>query len=47
MRLVTSGMQKNKRTGIPYLVAGTLTVMIYYILISLAYCPYIYADNYK
>ena len=45
MRLVTSGMQKNKRTGIPYLVAGTLTVMIYYILISLAYCPYIYADK--
>lgn len=45
LRLVTSGMQKNKRTGIPYLVAGTLTVMIYYILISLAYCPYIYADK--
>ena len=43
--MVTTGMQKNKKNGIPYLIAGTLTVMIYYILISLAYCPYIYMDK--
>ncbi len=45
IRMVTTGMQKNKKTGIPYLIAGTLTVMIYYILISLANCPYIYMDK--
>lgn len=45
IRMVTTGMQKNKKNGIPYLIAGTLTVMIYYILISLAYCPYIYMDK--
>lgn len=38
-------MQKNKKTLIPYLIAGTMTVMIYYILQSLAYCPYIYKDG--
>lgn len=44
-RFVLSGMRKNKRTLVPYLIAGTLTVMIYYILNSLAYSPYIYADH--
>lgn len=38
-------MQKNKKTLIPYLLAGTMTVMIYYILQSLAHCPYIYKDG--
>lgn len=38
-------MQKNKKTLIPFLIAGTLTVMIFYILQSLAYCPYIYKDH--
>ena len=42
---VFSGMQKNKKTLIPYLLAGTMTVMIYYILQSLAHCPYIYKDG--
>ena len=31
-KFVFSGMQKNKKTLIPYLLAGTMTVMIYYIL---------------
>lgn len=44
-KFVFSGMQKNKKTLIPYLLAGTMTVMIYYILQSLAYCPYIYKDG--
>ena len=44
-RLAVSGIQKNKRTVVPYLIAGTLTVMIYYILNSLAYSPYIYANH--
>ena len=35
-KFVFSGMQKNKKTLIPYLLAGTMTVMIYYILQSLA-----------
>ena len=35
-------MQKNRKTLIPFLMAGTFTVMIFYILQSLAYCPYIY-----
>lgn len=35
-------MQKNRKTLIPFLIAGTLTVLIFYILQSLAYCPYIY-----
>ena len=43
-KFVFSGMQKNKKTLIPYLLAGTMTVMIYYILQSLAHCPYIYKD---
>ena len=38
-------MQKNKKTLIPFLIAGTMTVMSFYILQSLAYCPYIYADH--
>jgi len=42
---VFGGMQKNKKTLIPYLLAGTMTVMIYYILQSLAHCPYIYKDG--
>ena len=41
-KFVCSGMQKNRKTLIPFLMAGTLTVMIFYILQSLAYCPYIY-----
>ena len=41
-KFVFSGMKNNKRTIIPYLIAGTFTVMIYYILTSLAFCPYIY-----
>ena len=44
-KFVFSGMQKNKKTLIPYLLAGTMTVMIYYILQSLAHCPYIYKDG--
>lgn len=44
-KFVFNGMQKNKKTLIPYLIAGTMTVMIYYILQSLAYCPYIYKDG--
>lgn len=44
-KFVFSGMEKNKKTLIPYLIAGTVTVMIFYILLSLAYCPYIYADH--
>ncbi len=44
-KFVFSGMQKNKKTLTPYLIAGTMTVMIYYILESLAYCPYIYKDG--
>ena len=36
-KFVFSGMQKNKKTLIPYLLAGTMTVMIYYILQSLAH----------
>lgn len=38
-------MQKNKKTLFPFLIAGTVTVMSFYILQSLAYCPYIYADH--
>ena len=38
-------MQKNKKTLIPFLIAGAMTVMSFYILQSLAYCPYIYADH--
>ena len=41
-KLVFRGMQKNRKTLIPFLIAGTFTVMIFYILQSLAYCPYIY-----
>ena len=41
-KLVFRGMQKNRKTLIPFLMAGTFTVMIFYILQSLAYCPYIY-----
>ena len=44
-KFLFSGMQKNKKTLIPYLLAGTMTVMIYYILQSLAHCPYIYKDG--
>lgn len=44
-KFVLNGMQKNKKTLIPFLIAGTLTVMIFYILQSLAYCPYIYKDH--
>ena len=44
-KFVFGGMQKNKKTLIPYLLAGTMTVMIYYILQSLAHCPYIYKDG--
>lgn len=44
-KFVFSGMQNNKKTLIPYLLAGTMTVMIYYILQSLAHCPYIYKDG--
>lgn len=44
-KFVLGGMQKNKKTLVPFLVAGTLTVMIFYILTSLAYCPYIYMDG--
>lgn len=44
-RFVFSGMQKNRRVLLPYLAAGSLTVMIFYILNTLAYCPYIYADH--
>ena len=38
-------MQKNKKTLLPFLIAGTVTVMSFYILQSLAYCPYIYVDH--
>ncbi len=38
-------MQKNKKTLFPFLIAGTVTVMSFYILQSLAYCPYIYVDH--
>lgn len=41
-KLVFRGMQKNRKTLVPFLMAGTFTVMIFYILQSLAYCPYIY-----
>lgn len=44
-RFVFSGMQKNKKTLVPFLVAGSVTVMIYYILRSLAFCPYIYQNG--
>lgn len=44
-RFVRTGMQKNKKTLIPFLIAGAMTVMSFYILQSLAYCPYIYADH--
>lgn len=44
-RFVFSGMQKNKRVLLPYLAAGSLTVMIFYILNTLAFCPYIYVDH--
>lgn len=45
MKLVTDGRKKNKKTLIPYLIAGTLTVMCFYILNTLAHCPYIYKDG--
>ena len=41
-KFVFRGMQKNRKTLLPFLIAGTLTVMIFYILQSLSYCPYIY-----
>lgn len=44
-KFVFMGMKKNKRTLVPYLVAGIITVMIFYILDSLAFCPYIYANH--
>lgn len=44
-RFVLSGMQKNRKTLIPFLIAGSITVMIFYILRSLAFCPYIYQNH--
>lgn len=44
-RFVFSGMQKNKKTLVPFLIAGSVTVMIFNILRSLAFCPYIYQNH--
>ena len=44
-RITITGIKKNKKTLIPFLTAGTFTVMIFYIIESLAYCPYIYKDG--
>lgn len=41
-KLVKNGFQKNKRTVLPYIIAGIVTVMMFYIMNSLASCPYIY-----
>lgn len=38
-------MKKNKKTLVPFLTAGSITVMIFYILRSLAFCPYIYQNG--
>lgn len=44
-KLVFSGLKKNKKTMVPFLIAGTVVVMVYYILASLAFGPYIYHDH--
>lgn len=44
-KFVIDGQKKNKKTVVPFLIAGALTVMMFYILISMAYCPYIYKDG--
>ena len=44
-KFVAEGITKNKKIVLPFLVAGTIIVMIFNILASLAYTPYIYHDG--
>lgn len=44
-KLVFQGISKNKKTMIPFFIAETFIVMVYYILTSLAFGPYIYYDH--
>ena len=45
LKLMSNEYKNNKRTIVPYLVAGSLTVMVFFILMSLAYCPYLYVNH--
>lgn len=44
-KFVAEGITKNKKIVLPFLVAGTIIVMIFNILASLAYTPYISHDG--
>lgn len=45
-KLVFSSMKNNKKTLFPFLFASSITVMVYYILASLAFGPYL-MDNHE
>ena len=44
-RLTLTGMKNNRKRLIPFLMAATFTIMIFYILTSLAYTPYIISNG--
>lgn len=44
-RLTLTGMKNNSKRLIPFLMAATFTIMIFYILTSLAYTPYIMSNG--
>ena len=44
-KLVFSSMKNNKKTLVPFLLASSITIMVYYILASLAFGPYIYHNG--
>jgi len=46
-KLISNEYRNNKNTIIPYLISGVLTVMTFFILFSLAFCPYIYKDHFE
>ena len=44
-KLAVTGMKKNQKTLVPFLVAGSITVMLFYILRSIAFSPYLYENG--
>jgi len=44
-KLAFTNIKTNHKTLVPFLIASALTVMIFYILSSLSFCPYIYLNK--
>lgn len=44
-KLVFSSMKNNKKTLLPFLLSTSMTIVVYYILASLAFGPFIYYDH--